>query len=113
MSMLQSLTQQQMLFAACLFGAVTMAAYVIINLILKGDRDPLRERLQGGVNRLSVALEQPGCSAGALPPVVQPFSKAVAEPLMPKNREEVSRVRRRFAHAGIYSTAAIQLFVTC
>lgn len=111
--MLQSLTQQQLLFAACLFGAVTMAAYVVINLILKGDRDPLRERLQGGVNRLSVALEQPGRSSGALPPVMQPFIKAVAEPLMPKDREEVSRVRRRFAHAGIYSTAAIQLFVTC
>jgi tight adherence protein C len=45
--------------------------------------------------------------------MVQRISKAVAQPLMPKDREEVSRVRRRFAHAGIYSTAAIQLFVFC
>jgi tight adherence protein C len=104
-------SQQQLVFAACLFGAVTMIAYVIINLFVKGNRDPLRERLAGGAGRMSVALENPGRASGSFSPVVHKISKAVTEPLMPKDREEVSRVRRRFAHAGIYSTAAIQLFV--
>src|SRR5688572_33482228 len=96
-----NLNQQQIVFAACLFGAVRMLVYVIINLFLRSDRDPLRERLAGGAGRLSVAtLENPARAAGSLSPVVHRISKAVAEPLMPKDREEVSRVRRRFAHAG-------------
>ena len=104
----QSITSLQMIFSACLFGAVAMIGYVIISFFLKSDRDPLRERLRG--SRTNPMAEQ-ALKASSLSPMVQRISKAVAQPMMPKSREEVSRVRRKFAHAGIYSTAAIHLFV--
>ncbi|CAN5460892.1 type II secretion system F family protein [soil metagenome] len=101
---------QQLAFAACLFGAVAMVGYVLVGLILKSDRDPLHERLRGGAD--SATMDARVRTAG-VSPMVDRISKAVAKPLMPKDREEVSRVRRRFAHAGIYSTTAIHLFVLC
>ena len=104
----QNITSLQMIFSACLFGAVAMIGYVIINFFLKSDRDPLRDRLRG--SRTNEVADQ-ALKSSSLSPMVQRISKAVAQPLMPKNREEVSRVRRKFAHAGIYSTAAIHLFV--
>ncbi|MBC8107110.1 MAG: type II secretion system F family protein [Anaerolineae bacterium] len=104
----QSLSSLQLIFSACLFGAVAMIGYVVINFFLKSDRDPLRERLRG--SRTNESADQ-AIRQSSLSPMVQRVSKAVAQPLMPKSREEVSRVRRKFAHAGIYSTAAIQLFV--
>jgi len=104
----QSISSLQLIFSACLFGAVAMVGYVIINFFLKSDRDPLRERLRA--SRTTETAEQ-ALKTSSLSPMVQRISKAVSQPLMPKNREEVSRIRRKFAHAGIYSTAAIHLFV--
>lgn len=107
-----NITTLQWVFGACLFGAVSALGYLIVSLILRPDKDPLRDRLRGGATR-SVTPEDMARAAQphAMPQIVERMSRAVAEPLMPKDREEVSRLRRKFAHAGIYSTAAMHLFI--
>src|SRR3954454_22902148 len=116
MPQLQDLTTQQLIFAVCLFGAVTMTAYLVVAALIGANRDPLRERLQAGRGRRSVPLGEDDEAAATLrvssiSPTVQRITRAVAQPLMPKDRAEVSRLRRRFAHAGIYSTTAIHIFI--
>lgn len=101
----------QVVFGACLFGTVSMLSYLVISGATRKERDPVRERLRGG--RGSTPLAGQSARATTLSPMVQRMSKKLAEPLMPKDREEASRLRRKFAHAGIYSTSAMHLFVVC
>ena len=114
--MLQTLTTQQLVFGFCLFGAVTMAVFMVVSSMLGANKDPLRERLAGGKpprgQRAPSSEEtEAGLRVASISPTMQKITRAVAQPLMPKDRAEASRLRRRFAHAGIYSTTAIHLFV--
>src|SRR5882757_9869701 len=105
----QHITPVQIVFAVCLFGAVTLLGYVILSTVLRADKDPLRDRLGGG--KRGSSAPPPGTLArnSQFSPVVERVTKVIAQPLMSKDREEVSRLRRRFAHAGIYSGVAMQL----
>ena len=111
--MFEGITNQQIVFGACLFGATAMVGYLIATRLTRADRDPLRERLSAGTqtHTREPIPDDRGIRESPVSPIVQRVSKAVAEPLMPKDRDEVSKLRRSFAHAGIYSTPAIHLFV--
>src|SRR3954467_3002816 len=96
---IQNITTQQMIFGVCLFGAVSMSAFILVGSLLGNNKDPLRERLQGGrgARRGGFADEKAAAEAAALrvssiSPTVQKITRAVAQPLMPKDRAEVSRI---------------------
>ena len=36
----------RMVFAVCVFGAVTLIVFVVLGLLLKRDENPLKQRLQ-------------------------------------------------------------------
>jgi tight adherence protein C len=113
--MIEGITNQQIAFGACLFGATATVGYLIASRVTRADRDPLHERLRATTPTYARGpiSEDRGIRPSPVSPIVERVSKAVAEPLMPKDRDEVSRLRRGFAHAGIYSTPAIHLFVMC
>ena len=46
-----------------------------------------------------------------MPPVVDRLMRRAARPLMPKQREEQSRLRKRLGYAGIYAPSAMHIFV--
>lgn len=101
------LTQQQV-FAILLFGAVFVMAWVLLGVLLRRDENPLKQRLRAPSRSIEVD-DIP--KEGVFAPLVNRISKAAAAPLMPKQREERSRLRRRLAFAGLYSNTSMQMFV--
>jgi tight adherence protein C len=99
---------QQQIFALLLFAAVFVMAWVLLGVLLKRDENPLKQRLKSPGRSIQVE-DIP--KEGVFAPLVNRISKAAAAPLMPKQREEQSRLRRRLAYAGIYSSSAMQMFV--
>lgn len=98
----------QLIFIACIFGAVTLVGYFLTRLLLGGKDDgKLRTRLASDQSR---AVTKP---AEAVAPIFQKIGQMVAEPFMPKKRETQSALRRSLAYAGIYSPGAIKVMTGC
>jgi tight adherence protein C len=99
---------QQQIFAMLLFGAVFVMAWVLLGVLLKRDENPLKNRLRTPGRTIQVE-DIP--KEGVFAPLVNRISRAAAAPLMPKQREEQSRLRKKLAFAGLYSTSSMQFFV--
>src|SRR5205814_8405861 len=111
------LSNQQLLFGICLFCAVSAAGFVVMNLVL-GTRNPqLQKRLKTPLPGNLAAPTQAETAAaakasqGTFAPLMQKISQAASRPIMPKEREEQSHLRKKLAHAGIYSSNALQVYL--
>jgi tight adherence protein C len=102
------LLNQQQVFALLLFTAVFVMAWVLLGVLLKRDENPLKNRLKSPTRSIEVD-DIP--KEGVFAPLVNRISRAAAAPLMPKQREEHSRLRKRLIFAGMYSNSAMHLFV--
>src|SRR6476661_7320498 len=107
MPQLDFLNQQQV-FAILLFAAVFVMAWVLLGVLLKRGENPLKNRLRSPTRSIQVD-DIP--KEGVFAPLLNRISRAAAAPLMPKQREEHSRLRKRLAFAGMYSNSAMQFFV--
>jgi tight adherence protein C len=107
MPQLDFLNQQQV-FAILLFAAVFVMAWVLLGVLLKRGENPLKNRLRSPSRSIQVD-DIP--KEGVFAPLLNRISRAAAAPLMPKQREEHSRLRKRLAFAGMYSNSAMQFFV--
>src|SRR5437867_7225309 len=111
--------QQQLLFAGLLFGAVTLVVFLLIGSLFKKEEDPLKKRLRApkpsddpaDAQQTRQGTAPAGGGAGAA--LMQRISTAASKPIMPKQREEQSRLRKRLAYAGIYTPSALPVFVGC
>lgn len=101
--------QQPALFTACLFGAVSVLSYAIFGLLMKRYDSPLRQRLRGPERDDAIPRPEQA-KKSALPPIVERLSRAAGKPLLPKQREAMSRLRRRLGYAGFYSAPAVHIF---
>jgi tight adherence protein C len=107
MPQLDFLNQQQ-LFAILLFAAVFVMAWVLLGVLLKRDENPLKNRLKSPTRSIQVD-DIP--KEGVFAPLLNRISRAAAAPLMPKQRDEQSRLRKRLAFAGMYSNSSMHVFV--
>lgn len=98
----------QLIFFACLFGAIAAAGYAACRAVL-GDRDDerLRDRLTGPL----VGDVKPRTAGAGVKPLLDKVSAAAARPFMPDAREKVSSLRRQLAYAGVYDAVAIRYVV--
>lgn len=101
----------QLIFIACIFGAVTLVGYFLTRALLgRTDDGKLRNRLgNSGATSLLDAKNNPSGSARAVAPVIQKLGQMMAEPFMPKKRETQSALRRGLGYAGIYAPGAIKV----
>jgi tight adherence protein C len=106
---LDELMKQPAVFMFLLFLAVAVLSYAVFGLFVRRYDNPLRQRLRGP-ERDDLATHTDKKQRGALPPIVERLSKAAARPLMPTQREDVSRLRRRLGFAGFYGTGAMHIF---
>ncbi len=105
----------RMVFAVLVFGAVSLIVFVVLGLILKRDENPLKQRLQPakptGEQQPSAQTARETPSAGPIASTMQKISRAASRPIMPKEREEQSKMRVKLAHAGVYSPNAVPVYV--
>ncbi len=107
MHKLDGLMQQPAIFTVLLFGAVSVLSYVIFGLLMRRYDSPLRQRLRGAErDDVIPAIEQ----KRALHPMLERISRAAGKPLLPKKREDVSRLRKRLGYAGFYSPSVLHVF---
>jgi tight adherence protein C len=107
---------RHVIFGICLFGAVALLAFVLIDALMNRRENPLQQRLQPQKPtdpQPTVATARAESTTGPISATVQMISRAASKPIMPKQREEQSKVRVRLAHAGIYSPSAVAVFVGC
>ncbi|MGH7176448.1 MAG: type II secretion system F family protein [Tepidisphaeraceae bacterium] len=95
----------QLLFGVCVFGAATTLAYLLVAPLLRAGDNPLAQRLRGA------GESRPPPSEGGIGPIMQRLSAAAAKPLLPKRRDEQSRLRKRLGFAGFYTNSAMHIFV--
>jgi tight adherence protein C len=111
---LTDMLDQRTIFVGCLFGAVSVLAYAIFGLLVRSDASRLRRRLRGPDGSGRAADETATVASakrGGVSPLMDRITKAAAGPLMPKQREEQSRLRKRLGYAGVYSPAGMHIFV--
>src|SRR5262245_11957382 len=111
---------QRVVFLVLVFGAVMVLAFMLINSLINRGENPLKQRLQpskpsdSDTAATPTARSQTGApAAGPIAATVQKISRAAAKPIMPKEREEQSKLRVKLAHAGVYSPNAVPVFVGC
>src|SRR5205814_1966672 len=101
----------RMVFAVLVFGAVTLVVFVVLGLLLKRDENPLKQRLQpqkpSGEEQTTAQTARQSETSGPISTAVQKFSRAAAKPMMPKEREEQSKLRVKLAHAGVYAPNSV------
>jgi tight adherence protein C len=112
----------QLIFIACIFGAVTLIGYFVTRAFLnRSDDGKLRTRLSNRAassvldSRNNDAAKGNGASAAAkaVTPMLQKLGQIVAQPFMPKKRETQSALRRSLGQAGIYNPAAMKVMTGC
>jgi len=104
----------RLVFAVCVFGAVTLIVFVVMGLLFRKEVNPVKERIQP-----RKPLEQPTsqtardvqATSGPISATMQKISRAASKPIMPKQREEQSKLRVKLAHAGVYAPNAVPVFV--
>src|SRR5829696_4356208 len=106
---LATITNQELLFGALLFGTVAIFSYALSGMVFK--RDPLARRLHGDPN--DIPQSAPGLHAGreGMSPMVERISHAAARPFMPKTAVKQSSLRKQLMHAGIYTASAMEAVV--
>src|SRR2546423_516619 len=107
---------RHVIFAICLFGAVAVLAFVLIDALMNRRENPLQQRLapqKPTDSQPTAATARAESTTGPFAATVQMISKAASRPIMPKEREQQSKLRVRLAHAGVYSPGAVPIFVGC
>src|SRR5436190_866442 len=99
------------IFGACLFGTVAVITHQVLQVVLRANENPIKDRLRGNKQLTTTTVSTEAARAKAGPGVVERISKVASRPLMPKQREEQSRLRRRLSYGGMYSPSTIQIFV--
>jgi tight adherence protein C len=99
---------QETLFIAGLFATGMAAAYWLSGLLLGGERDPIAERLRTPTG--DEPLPERG-SRDSIAPMITRLGEVAGKPFMPKDPRNQSKLRKQLMHAGIYSTAAMQVIV--
>ncbi len=93
------------LFVLVTFGAVALGAWWLANLFLQHQDGRLRHRLaaagEGGVANVKATWKTSLIDLG----------QWAAQPLMPKNRETQSSLRRQLSQAGLYSATTMRLMI--
>jgi tight adherence protein C len=114
----EQLLRQPLTFTVLLFAAVSLLSWAIFGVLVRRYDNPLRQRLlsRGRTDLVETPMARARADAGPQNKVaglVDRVTKAAAKPLMPKEREEQSKLRKRLGHAGLYGANAMQLFVGC
>jgi len=103
---------QELIFAACLFGTVAVLAYALSSLVFR--RDPVAARLHrhrlDDVQTTTQATTK-RTSREAIVPVMERIGSAAARHFMPRSAVKQSTLRRQLMHAGIYTASSMELIV--
>jgi tight adherence protein C len=96
----------QILILLCVFGAVSLASYVLaMQLLARGTEGKLRNRLTGGGERRA---EKRSLTARRL---FQKLGQYAARPFMPRDSGKQIVIRRSLARAGIYTPTAARAVI--
>ena len=103
-------TTQEMLFAGGLFATVSILAYALSGLVF--TQDPLTRRIRGTPKREQVdETNTRRSSRETVTPMMERIGHAAGRPFMPRNSQRQTTLRRKLAHAGYYSSSAMELIV--
>ncbi|MCS7034996.1 MAG: type II secretion system F family protein [Phycisphaerae bacterium] len=100
---------QQIVVIFLFAAAAALAGYALVSMVLsRGESNRILERMKQSAPDKQSAVKTTSARQ-AVSSMLSRIGTAAAQPFMPKQREQVSYLRRQFGRAGIYSSSAVAL----